>query len=284
MKGSALFGTVAGTNTRSTGCPFYAVRPGMNVMDIPSDHLRGLTRVCGPGGFAPTIVRFISVTNLIGNTSGNRNLNGGFLSGVHRISTVIRIMEYFRDSSVVRIRNSMSPTHSVRAVGLRLIFSSVRVIAHHLSGTAGTLGNSGGVRTRISFLGHLLRRLRGNGPTEDIRVGSRARRRVVGAATLLSTGPIVCTYGVDRSSFVGKVSNGGGCGAMRGVTRDRGTRVLPVYTTLRTRVSNLSSRRGIVFLRRLKLRHSNLSQVVRGYCTLLNLVSCLATNGSRIHT
>lgn len=283
IKGDALFGTVAGTNTRDTGCPFYAVRPGINVMDIPSRELSGLTRVCTPSGFAPTAVRFISVTNLIGNTSGNRNLNGGFLDRVERISTVVRIIHYFRGSSVARISNDVSPTESVRAVGLRLVLSSLSVLTEEASDHGGTVGNSGAVTPRIRFLRELSTRVRDNGATEDYRV-DRSRTRCLGSISLLALGPIVCTYGVDSRSFTGKVSSGTGCGEIRRVTTSRKTRALPVYTRARTRVTALSSRRGGVFLRSLKLRGDKLSELVRGDCRLLNLVSFLATNGGRIQT
>lgn len=176
MKGDALFGSLAGTNTRSTGCPFYAVSPGINIMAIPSGELSILKRVCRAGGVVPTTVRFISVTKLIGKTSGKRKLKGRFLTGVHRISTVMRIMEYFRGAGVIRMSKDVSPLHSVRAVGLRLVFSSLRILREEVSGAIGLSEGSGVTTGRLSLRGHLGTRLRRGGVTGDFIARSRSRR------------------------------------------------------------------------------------------------------------
>lgn len=57
-----------------------------------------------------------------------------------------------------------------------------------------------------------------------------------------------------------------------------------MYTRVRRRVSRLSSSRGSVFLRSLKLRRSKLRGLVGTDCRLLKLVDCLATKRPRIHT
>lgn len=175
MKGDALFGSLAGTKTRSTGCPFYAVSPGINIMAIPSRELGLLKSFCGSGGMAPTIVRFISVTNLMGNTSGKRKLKGRFLTGVHRMSTVIRIMHYFRSSGIIRMSKDVSPLHSVRAVGLRLIFSSLRVLREEVTGIAGATHVSGRTTGRLAFLRGMGTRLRRKRLTVALRARGRSR-------------------------------------------------------------------------------------------------------------
>lgn len=178
IKGDALFGSLAGTNTLSTGCPFTAVSPGMKVISIPSREVMGLNRLCRAGGIAPTAVRFISVTKLMGNTDGKRKLKGRFLTGVERISTVMRMIHYFRSAGVVRISNSVSPTHSVRAVGLRLVFSSVRVLSHEVTGVTGRTEVSGALTGRLRLIRTIGTRLRSNGVTEAFRMPSSSSTRV----------------------------------------------------------------------------------------------------------
>lgn len=201
IKGSALFGTIiTGTGTRTTGFPFYAVRPGMKMITIPSPHLRILARLSGSASAIPTQMRFISVTNLIRKTDRNRKLNGRFLTGVHRISTVIRIIHYFRSSSVVRISNSMSPIHSVRIVSLRLTLTSLTRLRQQMSQIHGLTHTSGRTRTRLTVLRGVLPILGRNGATHRIPL-SRRTRTVVGPLKLLAHGPIVCTTGISRSSL-----------------------------------------------------------------------------------
>lgn len=283
IKGSALFGTVARTKTRSTGCPFYAVSPGIKVIRIPSRHLGGLARLIRPGGAIPATFRFASVTNVMGNTDGKRNLKGGFLSRVHRMSTVYRIIHYFTSSGVARITKGISPVSSVRIVGLRLVLTSLRSIrgqVNHIDGLTGR--GSGSSIFRLRVLRGLGRTFRTSGPTHAIRF---ARRRVglMGNLRLLAVGPILCITGIDRSSMTSPSS--GRCIRRIGrFTTGSGTRMVIVYTGVRSRVTRLSKRRGRVFLRRLNVRRSNLSRLVETTCGLLKLTACFATNMRRIHT
>lgn len=283
INGDALFGTVAGTNTRTTGCPFYAVRPGMNIISIPSGHLTMLTRVFNSGHVLPTTVHFMSVTNLMRNTSGNRNLNGGFLDRVHRMSTVTRIVHYFSSPGVARISNSVSPVHSVRVVGARLYLTSLRSMRGHGRHVRGVTGsNSGSTHTRLPLLRHVVRNLNRTGPihTRNLR---RRRLRVVGRLALLATGPSLCMTGVSRSRM-SSCSTGRCMGHMRRCTGGRNTNVIIISTHVRSRVTRLSRRRSTTFLRSLNLRRSNLAGLVGTDCTLLNLVGCFATNRVRTHT
>lgn len=206
MKGDALFGTVAGTNTRTTGFPFYAVRPGINIIRIPSREVCSLTNVFGPGGAAPTFAHFISVTKLITKTSGKRKLKGRFLDRVHRASTVTRIIEYFSSRGVARMRNKVGPIHSVNVVGARLYLTSLRDIS------GGEMGATGLTRTKVGRTGTILpvcreifRILRRKVPTEALSL-TRSRLTILGRLGLVALGPILCILGATRSSVTGPVS------------------------------------------------------------------------------
>lgn len=284
INGSALFGTVAGTNTRVTGCPFTAVSPGIKVIRIPSTHLTQVSRVVPTGGVIRAAFRFASVTKVIGNTDGNRKLNGGFLRGVHRISTVIRIIHTFSSRGVARISGGISPLSSVSAVGVRLILTSLRSIGGHCTHIRGITHarGSGSSVTRFGILSGVGPILRRNGPIHDLRFSS-SRRGVIGKLFLLASGPILCITGVNRSS-VTSPSSYRCCRRVGGFTRSRNSRTLTIYTQARRRVTRLSSSRGRRFLRTRNIRRSNLSHLVGTSCGLLNLTAFFATNNGRAHT
>ncbi len=284
INGSALFGYLSGTGTRSTGFPFYAVRPGINIVAIPSRHVGGLTRLIGPTRLIPAAIRVISVTNLIGNTSGNRNLNGGFLTGVHRASTVLRILHYFSSSGMIRISNSISPVHSGRVVSTRLRLGSLRAIRSHVRGIRGRTRakNSGRTGRVCSILIGCGRTLRRNLSTHAIAFSAHSRRGVTRRLFLLATGPILCIYGISRTDTI---SNGTCIRHIHRITTHRKTSILVMTTGVRDRVTRFRScRRHRVFLRRVKLRDSNITQLVRTTCTLLGLGAFFATKPGRIHT
>lgn len=249
-------------------------------MPVPSPHLSRLTRVMGPRHALPAAVRFISVTNLMGNTSGNRNLNGRFLAGVHRARTVNRIIHYFRGSGVVRISNGIGPTSSVRIVGARLTLTSLSAYRHtvrHMRG--GTGNNSGSTGTRLTILRGYLPRLRGTNVLHTLSLDTR-RGTTVHCLDFLALGPAVCVTGIGRSNF-----RGGPClSRIHRVTTGRNSIIIPIYTTIRTSVTRLSSRRHSRFVRRLKLRRPNLGHIVHTNCGLLGLRACFATKIGRIHT
>lgn len=283
IKGSALFGTVAGTKIRTTGCPFTAVSPGIKMIRIPSRHLGGLARLIGPGGAIPAAFRFASVTNVMGNTDGKRNLKGGFLTGVHRISTVYRIIHYFRSSGVARMDNGISPLSSIRAVGLRLVFTSLRSVRGHCAHVDGvTHAGSGSTIHRLRVLRGVGAALRRNGSTHAVRFAPR-RRPLIGDLFLLAAGPMLCITGVSRRSMVTNKS-GRVIRTIHRFTTARNTRIIAIYTHVRRRITRLSSRRGTRFLTRLNVGRSKLSRLVHGTCALLNLKACFATNRGRIHT
>lgn len=284
MKGSALFGYLSGTGTRSTGFPFYAVRPGINIVAMPSRHLGGLTRVRRPRHIVPAAIRVMSVTNLMGNTDGKRKLKGGFLTGVHRASTVLRMLHYFSSSGVIRISNHISPIHSGRVVSARLRVGSLRAVSDHVTGIRGRTraNNSGRTGVTCRMLYGCGRTLRRNGDTHAISFSAGSRRGVTRSLFLLASGPMVCIYGMSRTDTIG---NGGCISTIHRTMGSRKTRVLIMTTGVRDRVTRFSAcRRHRVFLRRVNLRRSNITHLVGSTCGLLGLRAFLATNPSRYHT
>ncbi len=284
IKGSALFGYLSDTGTRTTGFPFYAVSTRVKRVAIPSRQLGGLTRLIRPKHVMATAYSVISVTKLIGNTDGNRNLNGRFLNGVHRASTVVRILHYFSGSGVIRISNSMSPIHSGRVVSARLRLGSLRAVRGHVGHIRGVTGmkNSGRTGVRCSMLVRCGSTLRRKGSTHAISFRDRRRVRTTGGLFLLATGPILCIYGISSASTTG---NGRCIGTIHRTIGSRGTRLLVVSTRARTSVTRLRDcRRGRVFLRSVKLGRSNYSHLVGTVCDLLALRAFVATNRVRIGT
>lgn len=284
MKGSALFGYLSGTGTRTTGFPFYAVRPGMNIVAIPSRHLAGLTRLIRPKHVIPAAMRVISVTKLMGKTDGNRKLKGGFLTGVHRASTVLRMLHYFSSRGMARMSNDMSPMHSGRVVSARLRLGSLRAVRDHVRGMRGrTRANNSGRTGRVCSVligcGSTLRR---NGSTHAMRFSDGSRRGVTGRLFLLADGPIVCMYGISRTDTT---ANGGCMRRMHRTMGRRGTRVLIMTTGARTSVTRLRACRSHrVFLRRINLGRSNMGHLVGSTCRLLRLRAFVATKRVRMGT
>lgn len=284
MKGSALFGYLDDTGTRTTGFPFYAVSTRVKRISMPSRQLAGLTRLIRPKHVMPTIYSVMSVTKLIGNTDGNRKLNGRFLNGVHRYSTVVRILHYFSGNGVIRISNSIGPMHSGRVVSARLRLGSLRAIRGHVGHMRGVTGinNSGTTGVRCRLLLHCGSTLRRKRDTHAIVPRGSSRRRYTGRVFLLAAGPILCIYGISSID----TTNNGRC--MRRIHRtvgNRSTRLVVVSTRARTSVTRLRAcRRGRVFLRSLKLGRDNYGHLVGTVCDLLGLRAFVATKRVRMGT
>lgn len=256
----------------------------MNMVAIPSRHLGGLTRLMRPRQVMPAAMRVMSVTKLMGNTDGNRKLNGGFLTGVHRASTVLRMLHYFSSSGMARMSKDMGPIHSGRVVSCRLRLGSLSAVSTHVRGMRGRTRakNSGATGRACSVLIGCGRTLRRKGSTHAMGFRAGSRRGVTHRLFLLADGPMVCIYGISRTDTMGK----GGCmSVIHRTMGSRSTRVLVITTGARSSVTRLRACRSHrVFLTRMKLRRSKMTQLVGSTCGLLGLRACFATNMRRMHT
>ncbi|WP_448586601.1 redox-regulated ATPase YchF [Thermaurantiacus sp.] len=269
---STLFNALTETAAaEAANYPFCTIEPNVGQVAVPDPRLERIAAIAGSARIVPTTLGFVDIAGLVRGASKGEGLGNQFLAHIREVDAIIHLLRCFEGSDIVHVEGRVDPVADAETVETELMLADLESLERRVPVLEKKAqGGDREAKAAARILGDARQHLREGRPARHAGPRDATEARLLAAAQLLTTKPILYVANVEEAS----AATGNALSArVAAHAAAQGAGAVVVSAAIEAEITGLPPPERGAYLASLGLAETGLVRIVRAGYALLGLLT-----------
>ncbi len=269
---STLFNALTETAAaEAANYPFCTIEPNVGQVAVPDPRLERIAAIAGSARIVPTTLGFVDIAGLVRGASKGEGLGNQFLAHIREVDAIIHLLRCFEGSDIVHVEGRVDPVADAETVETELMLADLESLERRVPVLEKKAqGGDREAKAAARILGDARQHLREGRPARHAGPRDATEARLLAAAQLLTTKPILYVANVEEAS----AATGNALSArVAAHAAAQGAGAVVVSAAIEAEIAGLPPPERGAYLASLGLAETGLVRIVRAGYALLGLLT-----------